>query len=152
MSEALSALPAAGSVATSALVPIVTIGSPNITQRATISQLAAGIGTAGFPSTVAVATGGTSGNDVVNYSQFNPTLGNPWVLHFPGGITMQGGNQLTSGGSGTVVFPYAFSDLYWSFTANSLGGSAPQISFIQINSVTFTEAGTVIFWMAVGPT
>lgn len=155
----ISTLPAASGVNASDLVAKVTLGSPNITQRATISQVAAGIGAAGFPGTVSIGTGGTSGTNAVNYAQFNPTASTPGLIYLPGGVEMQWGQTPSSSNLYTLIFPVAFREL-WSLqlTPCTLGtfgcsiyvSNGVQASFNIFNTSTGAGATSAFFWFAIG--
>jgi hypothetical protein len=55
--------------------------------------------------TTLTAANGTSGTQVVNFSQFNPTLGSSGILYFPGGGIFQWGSGV-SGAGGNVTINY----------------------------------------------
>ncbi len=74
------------------------------------------------------ADGGTSGDEVVNWSQFDASLGtNSYAKVASGFITQSGTGSTGGGGSGTVTFPIAFPSKIVSFTATPIykGGVAP---------------------------
>lgn len=111
-----------------------------------------------------VSTPGTSGNQVVNFSQFNPNAGFAGYVRFPGGVTMQWGNS--TGPSVNITFPVAFSGTPWNIQAilkdAPSGGTTGYAQITNTYSSTGFTAVTIssasngitanFFWFAVGPT
>lgn len=168
----ISNLPSAGSVPTTNLLPTVLLGTPNVTQRATVTQLLANALTTLAGQTIAgtlSATNGATGTQVVNFSQFNPTAAASGVIHFPGGVTLQWGTAAIAGSSYTVVaFGYVFSGTPWlvmfqpydTTTAQPWAVGQGPIAPIAGGASVFgynTSSGAQVaipnsFWVAIGPT
>lgn len=78
---------------------------------------------AAFPGTVS-ASNGTTGTDVVNFSQFAQSKAADGYITLPGGILMQWGSESVtlSGNAATISFPGTFSGFYTLVVSN---GAAP---------------------------
>lgn len=78
---------------------------------------------AAFPGTVS-ASNGTTGTNVVNFSQFAQSKAADGYITLPGGILMQWGSESVtlSGNAATISFPGTFSGFYTLVVSN---GAAP---------------------------
>lgn len=126
-------------------------------------------GTTGSFSGAVTAANGTGGTQVVNYSQFNPTLGTNGYTKMPGGLLRQWGYATTDGsGSVGVTWPAAFSgtpyNVQCSVVIPSAIGVNPWVaqviasptstggSFATYNTLTNLYQPTIgIYWEAWGP-
>lgn len=113
-----------------------------------------------------IVTAGTTGNQVVNFSQFNPTTGANGFIKLPGGVTEQWGNATTAaGGTKAVTFPTAFSNTPWAITVSAVNSVSATISSVasapaadkngftaQCNLVSGVGTASVFYWRAIGPT
>lgn len=109
------------------------------------------------------STAGSSGNQVVNFSQFNPSLGSSGYTLLPGGLILQWGTDVTSGAGGaTVVFPLVFPNSVYSVTTtfsgvlgvgtHSLGIGSDSASAFQVYATNSSGSGEAINfnWTAIG--
>lgn len=118
--------------------------------------------TAAFSGTITAADGST-GDQVVNNSQFERTLAIPGKQYFPGGLFMQWGANVTdASGNYTLTFPRAFPTGVVCVQATPIwtGGNGP---IIYMNGVTTTttahfktldydgvQRATDFYWFAIG--
>lgn len=118
---------------------------------------------------ITAATAGTTGNQVVNFSQFAPLLAAVGYIHLPGGVTFQWGNASSTVGTVTVTFPVSFSTGVWAIAPmlkDAPGGGPAQpvaieattvatnagFNVLTFNTTTGALAACNFFWIAVGPT
>lgn len=161
----ISNLTAISSIGTADLVAVVRLGSPNVTYKGTVAQLLAVLSGDTLDGPVSVTNPGTAGNEVLNFSQFNPTVAMNGFIHFPGGVTLQWGFDTTnSSGNFTVTFPYTFSGSPYSITvtANNSIPTTPLLdSYSSVSDTSFTAHTTLVSgvgspsgfsWVAMGPT
>jgi hypothetical protein len=161
-------LGAAGFGITNLSVP----GTLSVTGATTLASTLAVTGATTLSSTLAVtgaltaATAGTTGNQVVNFNQFNPTASANGFIHLPGGVTLQWGNSSTSGaGTAAITFPVAFSSGPWAVNVCAVQSSQPLIGSVasspaatgsgftaQCNTIAGAGAATPFYWSATGPT
>lgn len=111
--------------------------------------------------TALVANNGTTGTQVVNYSQFGATTGNPTTLTFPGGGAFVGGGGVSSTG-GTVTISYGVTFAAAPIIVCTLTGSATDAYQIAVQStgtadfVAFAtlsgagQSGVGFNWQAIG--
>lgn len=168
---AISALPAGGAPTTNALLPIVTLGSPNVTQRITIAQVLNLLNGNSINGPLSLGTPGTTGTELVNFSQFNPTAAGNGTITFPGNVRLQWGSSTTVLSAGftqiMVTFPVAFAAAPWAIigfpttASNSL--FIPVVLACQVitastaNFYSFNSTGgagapeaAAFFWVAAG--
>jgi hypothetical protein len=116
---------------------------------------------------VATAANGTSGSQVVNYSQFAPLVATPGRITLPGGILVQWGNDGSAVGNRTITFSPAFSGTPYTiivcikddplggggFVAAQVGTAYSNVSFTAVttNPSTGALAAANFFWFAIGP-
>lgn len=75
----------------------------------TINKMAIGGTTpAAGTFTTLIANNGTTGSQVVNYSQFPATTGSPGTMTFPNGVIHKWGTGTTASGSTTITYGAAF--------------------------------------------
>lgn len=110
-------------------------------------------------SGVVTAANGTSGTQVVNYSQFGSSLGAFGYTRLPNGFLMQWGNTSTSSGSGTITFPIAFTTACYCLQFTINGGTSPANQYALIAGVPSTTSVSVysgvgstigFYWLAIG--
>ena len=93
-----------------------------------------------------VDTAGTSGNQVVNYSQFAPVGGTNGYTFLPGGILVQwGGMTIVSGGPTTMAWPRPFASAIWNIQltiANQSSGTPPSVASGTGTNLTTLQAYT----------
>lgn len=165
----ISALPAASAVGSSDEVPIVQLGSPNVTKRAAVSQLTTQVLSALNGGTItgplSITTNASTGNEVPNISQFALNASASGSIALPGGIALQWGIATTGGGGTvTVTFPAAFSAAAWTVVGTAVNGAiavamtltdAPTdtaATFMSWNATAgVPNGGTTFYWYAVGP-
>ena len=160
----ISNLPAAGSVGLTDLFAKVALGSPNVTQRATITQLIAAFSGQTVPGVLSFSNG-ISGTEGVNFSQFNPSAASPGYIRLPGGVTIQWGSGTTAGtGEADFNFPTSFSSNPWVILATTFSLIPANAAVINVFNYTNIAAsitghqasGAAIivqfFWAAIGPT
>jgi hypothetical protein len=82
-------------------------GGKNITNVGTMAATAVAMNS-GVSSGVFFAADGTSGDQVVNYSQFPATLTSTGTMTLPSGYIRKWGTGSTTAGSGSVTFAAAF--------------------------------------------
>ncbi len=110
-----------------------------------------------------VATAGTSGAQVVNFSQFAPNNAPVGFTRLPGGLLLQWGRASTDGsGAVNVTFPTGFATRAHSITItpNATGGSlAVAMNALPRGTNAFTASATDpggrgvpvnFYWMAIG--
>jgi hypothetical protein len=120
-------------------------------------------GAAMISSVPIVATGGTSGAQVVNFSQFAPNNAPIGFTRLPGGLLLQWGRASTDGsGAVNVTFPTGFATRAHSITMtpNAAGGQqAMTMNALPRGTNAFTASATDaggrgvpvnFFWMAIG--
>ena len=164
----ISSLPSDTLVTLSDIVPVVVLGSPNVTKQATVATLVAVLNSATLAGPLGVTAPGTISAEVVNFGQFAPTASANGFIHMPGGVKWQWGTGDTStGGAVTVTFPEAFSGPAWSVTCIPNNQAALSTALMTITgfatATQFTVSavaptsitplpGTTFYWIAVGPT
>jgi len=107
-----------------------------------------------------VAGNGTSGTQVVNFSQFPATLGVPGSSALPNGLIMQWGAGVTYAGTTTITFPTAFPNVVFGafLTINGATGPTSQSAVLINNGLSTTTLivdsapGTSIgfYWLVLG--
>ncbi|MDE2100785.1 MAG: hypothetical protein KGL39_26300 [Patescibacteria group bacterium] len=167
----ISNLPAAGSVSTSDLFVKVALGSPNVTERCTGTQIFNALAGFTVPGTLS-ASNGTTGTQAVNFSQFGASLGANGLFKIPGGVTVQWGVAATSGSgpsTATITFPTAFSNSPYgawctiitnnnaifepfAIAVNTLGASTMQVYSFNTALGIVSPAVATFFWVVIGPT
>ena len=111
---------------------------------------------AGLATQIFSAANGTTGNQVVNISQFTTSTAAAGYVRVPGGIIIQWGtNTVGGGGSVAVTFPLQFPNACRSITATTnVGNNSTQAMSWSGASVTgFTMWGAAAApgsWMAIG--
>jgi len=145
----------------------VTAASGNTTVAGTLGVT----GAATFSSTGAftgavTAANGTSGSQVVNFSQFAQSLGTSGYITLPGGLRLQWGNDASVVGNKTTSYPVAFSGApygVWAIVKDTpLAGTqvtvgvaasptSTQAVFVTTNAGTGVLAAANYFWWAIGP-
>jgi len=164
----ISALPSATTVTLADILPVVVLGTPNITKQATVATFVAVLNGATLAGPLGVTAPGTVSAEVVNFGQFAPVAGATGYSDQPGGVTRQWGTSITStGGTVTVTFPKPFSSAAWSVVATPNGQltlstamvtitgfpTATQFVLSAVDSRTGNQLlGTTFSWEAVGPT
>jgi hypothetical protein len=78
------------------------------TATLTVSSGAAITGNSTVTGALTVSTAGTTGNQVVNYSQFPATAASPGTMTLPSGIIVKWGTGTTTVGFGSVGFATSF--------------------------------------------
>jgi len=124
-------------------------------------------GTAAVTGTITAANG-TSGSQVVNFNQFSPTASFAGHVYLPGGVTIQWGNE-SSTGNQTITYNVAFSGVPWAVipsVKDAPGGVSPGATGCSVlasptstqaviatfdTSTGFVKAAN-FFWIAIGPT
>lgn len=98
-----------GTINTRTFRGAVTIESGGLTINAGGATI---VGNSGITGALTVSTPATSGNQVVNYSQFTPTFGSRTLtMLLPGGVRRQSGSTLVNtdgSGNATINFPTVF--------------------------------------------
>jgi len=141
------------------------LGAANQTITGTLS-VTGGTTIAGAASVggALVAANGTSGSQVVNFSQFADVASANGSMFFPSGILLQWGSSVTTGSGGiTLVWPTQFPTACWQAyptidfnAANGLivsNGAKTQTTgtFITSSSITGAAVGSTAFsWWAIG--
>lgn len=108
---------------------------------------------------VATAANGTTGSQVVNYSQFPTTTGSPGTMTYPSGLIRKWGTGNTTNGAGSVTFATAFPTACDNVQITISGGSATH-SLTSVIAGTLSAAGfdawgktgetLSFYWEAVG--
>jgi hypothetical protein len=162
----ISNLPAAGSVGVTDLFVKVALGSPNVTQRCTTSQVFAALSGQTIAGPLSVTNPGTASTEVTTFAQFAPSAASSGYIHLPGGVTMQWGSATTSGALAqvTITFPVGFSGTPWTIQALINNTPEPLYAVASGNATattavfwtwqTSTSALTAatFYWFAIGPT
>lgn len=128
-------------------------GTLAVTGAATVSSTLAVTGTA-------TAADGTSGDQVVNYSQFTPvTKASPGTMTLPTGVIMKWGTGTATLGVGNITFSTAFPTACRNVQLTVAGGTGTG-SFNTLYSGTITTAGFDVWgdaantlgfhWLAIG--
>ena len=97
------------------------------------------------------AANGTTGTEVVNYSQFANT-GNFSSQLFPNGFKIESGVTTTAATSGTVTFPVAYVSAP-NVVIGAIGSAASEVAVNTVTTTTFTYTASVaanISYIAIG--
>lgn len=145
----ISALPAASSVGSTNILPIVALGSPNVTQRATFAQVFAGLAGQTIPGTL--ATQGVTNGSVAAAGYVGELLGGvygPLTASLTNtnfsSITLTAGQWLTFGSATYLQSGGAFSfNAQASISLTSLT--------IDPNYNLYNTAGTNLSYVSAGP-
>lgn len=107
-----------------------------------------------------VTNPGTSGNQLVNFSQFNPTLAASGFIKFPGGLKEAWGSCTTDiGGMCSVGYPTTFGSIFsvsvQPITSSSIIATVPAVTSTALSILTTlgsTGDGTAatVFWKVIG--
>lgn len=130
----------------------------------TISTLAVGtsatVGTTLAVTGTATAANGTSGSQVVNYSQFPATLTSPGTMTLPNGLIVKWGTWSTVAGVGSVAFATAFPTAVLNIQLSATGASGGATTFSPVASGVITVSGFNVrgdgtqnlngYWLALG--
>lgn len=133
-----------------------TVGSLTSTGLITGSAGAAITGDSSVAGALTVSTAGTSGNQVVNFSQFSQDISANGRLAFPGGAIWKWGKALRNGtGSIPVSFSPAFGFAVYSITATAISGTAADPVSVTGESkngftLNVTHSNVDVYWMAIG--
>lgn len=162
----ISALPSDATVTLADIMPVVVLGSPNVTKQTTVGTLFAALNNATLAGPLGITAPGTVSAEVVNFGQFAPTASANGFLHNPGDVTEQWGNgSADSTGIVTVTFPYTFSASPWAVNGTAYGMTTNQAVTVGIvgtpttTQVTFKVSSGVngfpvafpFYWTARGP-
>ncbi len=109
-------------------------------QFITMAQVGSGFAPSGGSSTTTFnVADGTSGNEAVNFSQFNPTNSPNGNISFPGGTMLQWGSfTATENGSGVIDFPVPFPNS--AFTINVTPGDSTVTNSIMTANIASNSA------------
>lgn len=129
-----------------------TLGSMD---RVTIGGTVAAAGT----FTTLIANPGTTGSQVVNYSQFPGTLGTTGIITLPNGYVEQWGTGSTASGVGTIAFGASFATSCDNVQLTINGGSgAASLGPVFVGAISASGAAVYgsasesvgFFWRALG--
>lgn len=133
---------------------VVLSNSPTLTTPSLGAATATSITASGNMS----AASGTSGTQLVNFSQFAVSSGSPGYFLLPNGIIFQWGSGLTSSGSTTVTFPISFNSACYNAQLTIAGSSSSsQYALIEgtpsktsMNVYSSGSSSLSFYWFAIG--
>lgn len=139
------------------------VGSLKVSGGASIIGATSITGAVSITGAASATTAGTSGNQLVNFSQFGQSRDNPGYVHLPGGLIYQFGNVISDGaGNFSVSFATPFVSDVFSLVASARSpfingcsiNDAPTLSAfsgVTGNRATGTQSGPVhVDWLAIG--
>lgn len=112
-------------------------------------------------TTVNTSVPGTTGTEVVNFSQFNPAASANGSTLLPGGLILNWGNAITPGGGSLAVgFNRSYATACFAVVATTLTTSPPSTvsavvaSTSSFNATTFQsnvpQGAVTFYWVAIG--